>query len=530
MAFQSRRRPVRCRPFLSRPTRLLSGLVVAVTALLPGPALALASPPSGAAAHFDPAACPTPNVPGFPQLDLGPEFSCGYLTVPEHRSVPDGRTIRMAVARVKAASPNPRPDPILWLTGGPGGSAIATAVLTVQAGLNRDRDIVFVDQRGTLHSDPLLSCPEIDAFLNDALALPALGPATGERSSAATRACRDRLAGQGYDLAAYNTTENAADLADLRTALGIGRWNVYGVSYGTDLALQLLRDHPRGIRSLVLDSLLPPQVNFVNGSWPNAASGYRALFEACSAQPACATAYPDLAGEFTRTVARLARQPLIAEAPDTAGGPVRRVVIDGYTLANLVVQESLRPGTYAGLPALIHSAAQGDGGPAARELVNSLSPPGIVGYGLTFGVFCREHVPYTDPATELAKAEQALPGFPDEVLALVPQSPRIFDDCGIWDVGKAPASVRHPVRSAVPVLLLDGTFDAVTPPGWAKIAARGLSSSRLLLFPGIGHDVVSASDCARSIMVDFLQRPRGGYDTSCLSQVTVPQFTTGPTS
>ena len=123
----------------------------------------------------------------------------------------------------------------------------------------------------------------------------AVHPRPGDRrarSSAATRACRDRLAGRGYDLAAYNTVENAADINELRIALGIAEWNVYGVSYGSDLALQLLRDHPEGIRSLVLDSLVPPQVNLIEGFWPNAAEGYRALFDACAAQPACAGAYP----------------------------------------------------------------------------------------------------------------------------------------------------------------------------------------------------------------------------------------------
>jgi pimeloyl-ACP methyl ester carboxylesterase len=405
---------------------------------------------------------------------------------------------------------------------------LATAVLQVRAGINRDRDVVFVDQRGTLHSDPLLSCPEIDRFVAEAVGLSALDPATGERSDAATRACRDRLGAGGHDLAAYDTAENAADIADLRTALGISEWDVYGVSYGSDLALQLLRDHPEGIRSLVLDSVVPPQANLIEGFWPNAAAGYRALFDACAAQPACAAAYPDLEAEFTATVARLAREPLAVDVPDPAGGAATRVVLDGYTFANLVVVQSLVPGTYAGLPALVHGVATGDGRAAAEALLGTVPPPGLVGYGLTFGVFCREQVAATDRAQVLAAARAALPGFPDEVLALPPQAPRIFEDCGIWDVGAADVSVREPVHSAVPALLLSGTFDAVTPPEWAREAAEGLSRGRLLEFPGLGHSVVQASDCARTIMLGFLDRPEGGYDTACLDQVTVPEFSTGP--
>ena len=510
---------------------LVAALLGLAACTAPAPPAAAPAPPAPTTAaptpagRFAPAACPTPNLPGVPELDLGPEFSCGYLTVPENRSNPAGRSIRIAVARAAAASPTPRPDPLVYLTGGPGGTALAAATLLVRGGLNRDRDVIFLDQRGTLHSDPLLSCPEIDEFAVQALGLSTLDPATAARSSAATRACRDRLAGRGYDLAAYNTVENAADINELRIALGIAEWNVYGVSYGSDLALQLLRDHPEGIRSLVLDSLVPPQVNLIEGFWPNAAEGYRALFDACAAQPACAGAYPNLEGEFTGAVQRLAQQPLAVELPAAPGG---RVVIDGYTFANLVVVQSLSPGNYPGLPALIHGVATGDGRAAAEALVKGVPPPGIIGYGLSFGVFCREQIAFTDTARILATAQQALPELPDTVLALPPQAARIVDDCEVWDVGSADPAVHAETRSDVPVLLLSGSFDAVTPPSWARIAAEGLPRARVLDFPGLGHDVVAASDCARAITVDFLERPQGGYDTGCLSRVTVPEFTAGP--
>lgn len=152
-------------------------------------------------------------------------------------------------------------------------------------GINRDRDVIFVDQRGTLLSDPLLSCPEIDRFVDDATGMSILAASTARRDLDAVRICRDRLASAGDDLSAYNTTENASDIADLRVALHVDNWHVYGVSYGSDLALQLLRDHPEGIRSVVLDSLVPPQTNLMKQFWPSAAEGYRALFDGCAAQP-----------------------------------------------------------------------------------------------------------------------------------------------------------------------------------------------------------------------------------------------------
>ncbi len=469
---------------------------------------------------YSDAACPSPNVPAFPQLDLGPEFTCGTLTVPEDRSRPDGRQIGLAVARLPAASPTPRPDPLVYLTGGPGGPALASAAQLADLGLNRDRDVLFLAQRGTMHADPYLSCPEIDEFQTTQTGLSPLDPATAPLDVEATQTCRNRLAGGGSDLGAYDTAENAADVADLRVALGLDEWNVYGVSYGSDLALSVLRDHPDGVRSVVLDSVVPTQSNIIGEFWPNAAEGYRALLDACAAQPGCAGAYPGLADEFTATVNRLAAAPLTVDLP---GG---RVVIDGYTLANLVIQMSLAAGTFAGLPALIHAMAGGDGVPAATALAGTITPPSLIGYGLSYGVFCGEDTAFTDREQVRADAKAALPQFPDTVLSLVPQAARIFDDCDVWDVPAADSRVHDTTTSDVPTLLLAGSLDAVTPPSRARAAAETLSRSDVLVFPGLGHDVLQSSQCAPAVTVGFLESPGGDYDTSCLDQVRVPTFTT----
>jgi pimeloyl-ACP methyl ester carboxylesterase len=126
-----------------------------------------------------------------------------------------------------------------------------------------------------------------------------------------------------------------------------------------------------------------------------------------------------------------------------------------------------------------------------------------------------------------AAAKAALPDFPGRVLALLPQIPRIFDDCGVWKVGRADRKVSSQARSDVPTLLMSGSLDGITPPAWAAVAAEGLPKSRSLVIPGVGHDVIRLSECARTIMVGFLNQPSGGYDTSCVDKLTVPPFTTG---
>lgn len=506
-------------------------LTARVAACLAGAALILAlagcsgddDPPLPKASYVT-TPCPNPNVPGVPVLDLGAGFECGYLTVPENRARPDGRTVRIAVARAKAVVARSGSVPLLYLAGGPGGTAIATAVLRVAVGWNADRDVIFIDQRGTLHAQPLLACTEIDAFLIDAVQRVTSAPDTLARGEAATRACRDRLAAAGHDLAAFDTAQNAADMADLRVALGIDEWHVYGVSYGTDLALQLLRDHPAGIRSLVLDSLVPPQVNLIDGFWPNAAAGYQALFDGCAADPACSAAYPAVKTQFFDLVRSLHAAPRHVAVTDPASGQPITVAIDGYALANLVVVASLNPGATAGVPALVQGLAQGDGTLAALSLLANRPPPGLTGYGLTYGVFCREHAAFTDAARVKAAAMAALPAFPDGVLSLVPQSPNLLRECAAWNVGRAEDRNKEPARSTVPVLLMAGAFDAITPPAWALLAASTLPNARVLTFPGAGHDVMIWSPaCAVSVMRSFLDQP-GAVDDRCVRDLRVPPF------
>ena len=129
-----------------------------------------------------------------------------------------------------------------------------------------------------------------------------MSPAAATADVAATKACGDRFRSAGIDLSAYNTKENAADLADLRVALGIPSWNMYGVSYGTKLALVSLRDHPEGIRSMIVDSVSPPNFNIAKEWWSAPAESFKAIFAACRAQPACATAFPSLEADFFATV------------------------------------------------------------------------------------------------------------------------------------------------------------------------------------------------------------------------------------
>jgi pimeloyl-ACP methyl ester carboxylesterase len=273
---------------------------------------------------------PCPKLPGAEALA---KASCGYLVVPENRGRPTGRTIRLMVATYPARSAEKLSDPVVYLAGGPGDIVPLEVNGFIAADFIRDRDIVAMSQRGTMFSEPALTCAPIDDFARELLGLRFYSEATKRAHLAATEACHRDLAATGADLSAYNSSESAADFADLRKVLGYAAWNVYGTSYGSYLAQTLMRDHLEGIRSVVLDSVLPTTYN-VAANWLNARDGFGNIFQACAAQAACNAAHPTLERTFTGLVNKLEAEPLTTTVRDPATGEDIEVVIDGGAIVD----------------------------------------------------------------------------------------------------------------------------------------------------------------------------------------------------
>jgi pimeloyl-ACP methyl ester carboxylesterase len=443
---------------------------------------------------------------------------CGYLVVPENRSRPTGRTIRLAVALVPPVSQTPAPDPVVFLAGGPGGGAIGAAPGLIDSGFNRDRELILMDQRGVSFSKPQLFCPESARYVARRVGLVYDAASTGRQQVAATAACHRRLVGRGIDLPAYNTTENAADFADLREALEIPEWNVYGISYGTDLALTLMRDHPAGIRSVTLDSVVPPQTVSLGGFWDNAREGFDNLFSACTVQRRCRKRHPRLRETFTRLVRKLESRPLTTQVKPTPGGPPVKVALDGGTLVNWLIDMALGPPGYPNVPKWIDQLAAGRPRNIATSWARISQQPGS---GLQYGVVCSEWAPDSSESGLLERGRQAFPRYPSSVLAQAPQIPFTFSECRVWDVPKAPAAQRAVTQSSIPTLLLSGTFDAVTPPSQARIAAGTLANSTVAAIPGVGHDTVAKSRCAQRVLASFLTTP-SAPNTGCVTRLSPP--------
>lgn len=465
-------------------------------------------------ARFDSAACPF-SVPG------GLNVECGYLTVPEDRRQPGGRTIRLAVAIVRSSSGNPALDPLVYLAGGPGSAATRTTVSLARgfAGFLGNRDFIVFDQRGTGFSQPALMCPEV-AQLNYDLLVRGAGRAEKVQAELETLLrCRNQLTREGIDLAAYHSAASAADLNDLRIELGYSQVNLLGISYGTRLALTAMREYPEGIRSVILDSVYPPQVNLYTEMPANADRAFTTLFNGCTAKPACNAAYPDLETVFYDLVDRLNAAPVTVAMRDPRSGASVNAVFDGHRLVGLLFSMLYRTDVIPRLPRMIYNAWHGDYALLASLESQRLARQSSFSHGTYFSVQCSEEIPFAAPET-VATSRAAYPRLSTFFSGIIENTPEIFRLCDAWGVDPPDPVENQPVRSAIPTLLLAGEYDPVTPPAWGKLAAQTLDNSFFYEFPVTGHAVVTRGTCPYGIIRAFLIDPRVAPDGSCAAALS----------
>lgn len=492
--------------------------------------------------RFEPSPCPG-SAEGVPEdvVQALVGARCGYLVVPENRSRQTGRTIRLIVAIVPAQAPVQRDadaarEAVVYMPHGPGGIALLDIKALVAAGLNRDRDLVLMSQRGTYLAQPALTCAAMDEFARLLPGLRFYAEATLRAHLAATIACRDDLVARGVELSAYNTTASEADFADLLSTLrelGYRQWHLFAASYGTFLAQTFMRDYPEGIRSVILDSTVPLDVTLA-GFWLTAREGFDGLFRACAEQEACRRVHPNLEETFTRLVNALEDRPVSATVTDSRTGEAIRVVIDGGALIDWLRSKSYQaPEAFRPLPDLIQRLAARQ--PSAIETVarervaDAPSPPGpgvpTVGYGLALGVVCREWYPFATDEDLRRTARRAFPHFPASIQdQAVGSWAYANEDCRqVWDIPAAPPAMRQGLQSTIPTLLISGGFDAVTSRVWTEAAAANLRNATIVAFPGFGHFVTPQSRCAQQVVASFLARP-GMPDTACVTDLVPPAF------
>jgi pimeloyl-ACP methyl ester carboxylesterase len=428
----------------------------------------------------------------------------------------------LPVLILKSHSPNPAPDPLVYLAGGPGAAAIAGGHFYQLADLLERRDLIVFDQRGTGYAEPLLDCLEVDALyerpdLYDDL------EETSRLFSEARQACRQRLVDAGINLSAYNTAQNAADVNDLRLALGYEQWNLYGGSYGTRLALTVMRDFSQGVRSVILDSTVPLQVDQQAASGPNTQHAFQRVFQACAADAVCNAAFPGLESAFYELVERLNAEPAVVKTFYHRTNKYEDMPLNDHYLIKGLSGYLFKPYAFVETPKLIFDAHQGRYARLAEVVSENWSIGTITNEGMFYSVMCHDEFAFTSQAKIAAANADIHPLIGQTALE---QAETMLAICETWDTGQADPIENEAVRSDIPTLVLAGTYDPVTPAEWGKMVAETLVRAHYVEFPG-GHGVLGpAIGCSLEIASAFLDNPSGALDLSCLDSKLKPRFIT----
>ena len=448
-------------------------------------------------------------VPGTPLSSVG---QCGWLKVAENPDDPDGRSIKIRVARIPARDRVVEPDPLVFFAGGPGQAATETWPIIAHAlrKVNENRDILLVDQRGTGQSNAL-KCPEIE--IDEALA------ADWDELARATRECLAALKG---DPRFYTTTIAMHDIDAARAALGYDKVNLYGGSYGTRAAQVYLRLFPERVRTVVLDGVVPQTLALGSEHAEKLDQSLYRVLGACDTDPDCGAAFPGTRQKLVTLASALQQNPVdITIEHPTTGKPVS-LTFDRDVLSSSLRFLAYSPDTQAMLPLLVHEAFEEKRFDrlASQMLIATSGLQQSISQGMELSVMCSEDYPWY-PQSDAT----------DDYLMGNLMTKAASTQCDIWPRGPVPAGFHEPVTIDVPVLLLSGELDPVTPPEYGDQVAAHFPRAMHLVAPGQGH-IVTTRGCVGDLAAEFIGAGEfTDLDTACMAQMRyTPYFVslTGP--
>ena len=441
------------------------------------------------------------------------QAQCATFEVPEDRATPDGRRIKLNLAWLPATDEgSATDDPVFFLAGGPGQSAVQVWPQLDPAfrEVRKQRHVVLVDQRGTGGSN-LLSCAPEGGDADPQAA------ATVDAAAIAdfARRCAEQAADRA-DPRFYTTTDDIADLDAVREAIGAREINLVGGSYGTRVAQQYARRFPQHVRSIVLDGVAPNDL-VVGGEFAHTFEDAIGLqSQQCHQLPACAKRFPqDARAQLGALVARLKDAPAQVEYRDPASGESRTGTVSADTVTGLAFMFSYMPQTASLLPLVLDEASQGRYAPlmSLHDLMGR-NMGGSMARGMQWSVICAED------------ADRYQEGGAEGTLLGPDVARMFFAACPAWPHGSRPEGFTAPLESDVPVLLLSGELDPVTPPRYAERVLQTLPNGRHLVLRGQAHGTLGLG-CMPRLLGQFLESTDAkALDAGCLDSMTyVPPFT-----
>ncbi len=436
------------------------------------------------------------------------EAECGTLTIPENRSLSDGRTLNLNIAVIPATSSFPEPDPLFMLAGGPGQAATEAfgPYISLLEDLNETHDIVLVDQRGTGQSGPL----ECDSFSDagDDIDI------SEEEVVDLIHACAAQMA-ETADLTQYTTDQAAADLDAVREALGYEQINLYGISYGTRAAQAYARLYPQHVRTITLDAVAGPELILFLQMPRDGQRALELLFDRCASDLVCSEKFPDFTAEYKTLLARLESEPQDVKLTHPFSGKEVDFNLTSDRLSNFVYAILYSTDLVSLLPLLVHEAYEnGDYEPLISQGIMVSEGAGM-NQGLLYAVTCSEDGQLID--IDEAHEIQAKTLF-------APRADFFLDICQAFPEAEIAEDFREPLVSDTPALLLSGDADPVTPPFYADRVAENLPNSLHIVVPHYGHGLLGVG-CMSKIFNQFIAAGSlDDLDTNCLDGHQPPPF------
>ena len=436
---------------------------------------------------------------------------CGNLTVPLYHHDPQGETIQIPVVIWPTLEETESSDPLFIMQGGPGGSTLDMYPdMFYNSRPGNEREIVFVDQRGTRYAAPSLVCNEGDKA--EEKENPAEEEGEEENKGgylAYLQNCHDRLVSEGVDLNSFNTAEIAHDMEFIRQVFDYPEINFYGVSYGSHIAQYLAAYHPEWIRSLILDGVASIPLNYLDKTYSHANRLLENYFVECEEDSFCGEKYPDLITRINDIIDQLDEKPvsITLRDPDSSD-TVKEEITGKYFLLYLIFMFRM-DSSYATLPYII-TQAEKKGFDLLKWYDEILTFEYADSEGLYFAVINGEHTPLNAPE----EREYLIPklneieneGFEDNL-----------EEFTIWDISVPTEHLSEMPQSVVPALLMSGHYDPATPPEYGEFALESFSKGQHVIDPVGGHGIAFNDDCTEGILDAFIEDPLLTVDSDCLA-------------
>jgi pimeloyl-ACP methyl ester carboxylesterase len=424
----------------------------------------------------------TPKIepcPCMTKLDPRLTSVCGYLVVPENRQKPKGRTVKIPFVFARQPQQSATKNLILSTTGGPGYSTIANVdSIAFDSPYFRNGGVLLFDQRGTKKTIPCLDCEGIDAAIKRSYRE---NLSQDSLVGLAVKTCRNKFTAQGIDLSAYTTIESAADINDLRKVLKIDSLTLAGNSYSGGLMMTVARNHPEGIKSIIMDSPLPSFVNYEEHALSNHNDALNRIFENLEADSVKNALFPNLKQRFQTYFTEITGKKFTILYTEKGNQTPLSIRYSKNELLEAVI-DRLNGDEYETLPSVINDLVAGKHEAyIKRVLDNKFSGDKYLSYGMRLSVYCSEQMAYSDIKL-VKKQDDIFPWFSG-----YPFNNLNHAICACWDVKPESAIAKTPLYSTIPMLITSGDIDPWCGTFYNRLIKRTVPNSQLLIFKNRAH-------------------------------------------